>query len=410
MPIMRRGRKRIRRLVPAVLEKLIDEQRVLCPVDRIPLFFDKEIVSSGRSNWRIKNRSLDLYGRYNGEPIVPDIHFSRKVAQSLGFGEEALQLVASAVADTSLIAGESSYTAEIADLADRLGLHCEPETAPETPVIDNLSAKVSFVGAYVGPTMPVGTNLTRSVRIRNDGPAAINSSGENAVYISYHWLDTKGKVVHFEGLRSPLPVDLLPGNSVTVICDIRTPRQGGNYQIIFQLVIEGVRWLEESCLTIPVTLNNIDTTSTLFNYTDHDASYADDHKVGLAMVENQLATISGKKRVLEVGGGIHPQCHILRDSDIVSIDISSPLSQLGQLYFDHVLPHDRIAFIACDAHEPPFAEETFDAITIFSALHHFADPVRLPANLRKVLKKGGFIATLCEPCKPQRYDVDYLRV
>lgn len=266
----------MRRIIPAVLERLIDEQRILCPVDRTPLFLDDKVVSSGRSSWYVKNRTLDLYGRYTNGSIAPDLPFSRKVAQSLGFGEDALHHVASAVADTGLIAGESSYTAEIADLADRLGLECETGIAPKAPIIDNLSAKVSFVGAHVGATMPVSTSLTRSVRIRNDGPAAINSSGQNAIHLSYHWLDANGKILHFEGLRSPLPVDLLPGNSVTVICDIRTPRRRGTYQLKFQAVIERVRWLEESCLTIPVRLTTIETAPDCFDYTDHHASYLED--------------------------------------------------------------------------------------------------------------------------------------
>jgi ubiquinone/menaquinone biosynthesis C-methylase UbiE len=115
---------------------------------------------------------------------------------------------------------------------------------------------------------------------------------------------------------------------------------------------------------------------------------------------------------LEIGGAIHPQSSAFTATcDVAAIDISFAMSQLGKLYFTYVDAdkRDRIAFISCDAHEPPFEEKTFDGIVMFAALHHFSDPKRLLVNLRRVLKPGGFIAVMCEPCVPTPGGVEYLR-
>jgi ubiquinone/menaquinone biosynthesis C-methylase UbiE len=149
--------------------------------------------------------------------------------------------------------------------------------------------------------------------------------------------------------------------------------------------------------------------------TGRHLDYHEDHAVGLSMILSYMKDRhpDGQCRILEVGGGIHPQSAALmaHGSEVISIDISFAMSQLGQLFFDHVAWDKKrnISFIACDAHDPPFAEATFDGIVIFAALHHFAEPQRLLANLRRVLKPDGFIAVMCEPCHPDRHDAIYLR-
>lgn len=398
--------------IPHVLDSLIREDRLLCPKDATPLRKRDNGLQSPVALWRFKNRSLDLYGQYGGQVReFSDFDFAGKVAASLGFGTDVLQNVIDAVADTTLVATDSAYAAEICDLADRLGIMRAEEHIEHSYVVDNRAAMPSIVSAHVPEKAKAGDNVTRSVRIKNDGTSAFNSHGSTPVYISYHWLNKAGQVVEFEGKRSPIPIDLAPGAAVTVICDVAIPGRSGEYQLQFQAVIEGVRWIEEATLTIPIKVEGSIPRPSGFEYSSREYTYAEEHMNGLYMARDILTQKRGAKRVLEVGGGIHPQGNALtvHDCDVVAIDISSPMSQLGQLYFDHVQKNDRMAFITCDAHEPPFAGETFDAVLIFSALHHFSDPVRLLANLRRVMKHDGFIAVMCEPCSPTRNDPIYLR-
>jgi len=397
--------------LPRVLIKLIEERRLLCPKNALPLVLSDGHLISEDATWKIKSRSVDLYGDYDSDPISFSDHaFAREVAIALKL-EDQLPSVTAAVADTALLAIDPAYTAEIAELADRLGIADRVKHAQEKPLVNNLEANLSFMPPFMGATLPAGSSIKRSLRVKNDGQFAVSSEGHSPVHISYHWLDLAGNPVIFEGERSPLPIPLTPGSSVTVICDIITPAMPGKYLFQFQALIEGIRWIEDAIFSIPILVEHEFSRQSPLEYTINNYSYQEDHTLSLYLAEHMLNAIPGSKRLLEVGGGIHPQSNALTRSncDVVSIDISSPMSQLGQLYFDHVDRNERIAFVTCDAHAPPFQAETFDGVMIFSALHHFADPVRLLTNLKRVLKPHGFIATMCEPCEPNREDPMYIR-
>jgi len=56
-----------------------------------------------------------------------------------------------------------------------------------------------------------------------------------------------------------------------------------------------------------------------------------------------------------------------------------------------------VRYICGDANEFPFAAKSFDVIAMFSALHHFAEPVRVLRGIKEVLKDDGLVALMCEP-------------
>jgi SAM-dependent methyltransferase len=62
---------------------------------------------------------------------------------------------------------------------------------------------------------------------------------------SYHWLDSKGDVAVFDGLRTALPNVVNPRNEVILRTKIQTPDRPGNYTIEFDLVREYVTWFAE---------------------------------------------------------------------------------------------------------------------------------------------------------------------
>jgi cell division septation protein DedD len=75
------------------------------------------------------------------------------------------------------------------------------------------------------------------------------------VNLAYHWLDQKGRMVVFDGERTPLPHDLKPGESVTLKALIQPPEKAGSYTLEITLVQEGVAWFPEKGggkLSIPV--------------------------------------------------------------------------------------------------------------------------------------------------------------
>jgi demethylmenaquinone methyltransferase/2-methoxy-6-polyprenyl-1,4-benzoquinol methylase len=115
--------------------------------------------------------------------------------------------------------------------------------------------------------------------------------------------------------------------------------------------------------------------------------------------------------LLEIGGGVHPTAHALalRGHRVVSSDISHSQSILGTLYFRHKMPalDDSLAFVSCDGTRLPFAQGAFDGVVLFAAFHHFAEPVRLLREIRRVTRPEGFAFLGCDPCMPDPTDAEY---
>jgi ATP-binding cassette, subfamily B, bacterial len=78
------------------------------------------------------------------------------------------------------------------------------------------------------------------------------------VSISYHWLHESGKYVEWDGRRTPLPWDVVPGEEVCVDeVVVVVPEEPGRYQLQITLVHEFVAWFDSqgaSMLTVPITV------------------------------------------------------------------------------------------------------------------------------------------------------------
>jgi SAM-dependent methyltransferase len=110
-------------------------------------------------------------------------------------------------------------------------------------------------GEYDGPREAApGERITATVSIANEGWDSWSSDAAAAVVISYHWLDEQGRVVLFDGDRTPLPRPVGPGSSCRTAIVARAPSAPGRYRLAIDLVCEGVTWFSEAghpCLEIP---------------------------------------------------------------------------------------------------------------------------------------------------------------
>jgi len=82
-------------------------------------------------------------------------------------------------------------------------------------------------------------NLT----VKNTGTDTWNKDGKEPVCISYHWKKANETVI-YEGLRTFLPYNVSPGDTINSEVLIKTPDQEGNYTLVIDLVKEGVTWFE----------------------------------------------------------------------------------------------------------------------------------------------------------------------
>jgi hypothetical protein len=135
---------------------------------------------------------------------------------------------------------------------------CGGDGSSELPLV---GFKVEFGKHDIPAEMTAGQTVSADVTIKNASsktwPSKPDSGGRNAVNFSYHWLDRKRQMVVFDGLRTPLPRDLNPGESVTLRASIRTPEKPGEYLLHVTLVQEGVAWFSEKDggqILIPITV------------------------------------------------------------------------------------------------------------------------------------------------------------
>jgi hypothetical protein len=104
---------------------------------------------------------------------------------------------------------------------------------------------VDFKAQYNVGTLPqfaANQFATVPVTITNAGRGVIPVTSSYPVNLGYHWYTSTGQTAVWDGARTALPADLLPGATVTVQAQVTAPPQGGNYSLRFDLVQEGVAW------------------------------------------------------------------------------------------------------------------------------------------------------------------------
>jgi len=104
------------------------------------------------------------------------------------------------------------------------------------------------------PALSSGEVITVPVTLRNEGPMTWQAERVPSVNLSYHWKNAGegGNAAFytvFEGLRTALPQDVSPGQSVTVEAVVQAPPRSGDYLLEWDLVQERVTWFYEKSKT-----------------------------------------------------------------------------------------------------------------------------------------------------------------
>jgi O-Antigen ligase len=95
--------------------------------------------------------------------------------------------------------------------------------------------------------LPVGTDLTIALSIRNIGALPWAAGGKKPVRVSYHWMSEDAQeVVVLDGARSDLPGDVVPGAKVDLLATVTTPARPGSYLLWWDLVHEKVTWFSDT--------------------------------------------------------------------------------------------------------------------------------------------------------------------
>jgi SAM-dependent methyltransferase/uncharacterized protein YbaR (Trm112 family) len=274
-----------------------------------------------------------------------------------------------------------------------------PPAAPEVTPFD---LKYEWVGDYLPRIMSAKQYFMGNVRLQNRGDSPISSQGPTPVMISYQWQgpdDTPidGVLQH----RTPLPVDLQPGQPITVPMLLDTPQAAGHYQLQLCLVQEHVCWHEADAITLPITITAAPLPDPTTQWAQHAPidSYRNDHIEGINQLKSQLANLgTTHPKILEIGGNACPMLFHNFSGQLYNLDIDVHGLQIGQLMDRQVRPDaDRMRFVCADANAIPFPDDYFDCIAMFASLHHFPDLRVILRSLAQKIQPQGFLAMLCEP-------------
>jgi hypothetical protein len=100
-----------------------------------------------------------------------------------------------------------------------------------------------------------GVTTTARVVLENAGSAPWRSHGREGVQLAYHWLDTLGNAIVWDGTRAAFPEVVRPGETVELDASLTAPRPPGRYRLAFDLVEEFRFWFAElgsATLDLPV--------------------------------------------------------------------------------------------------------------------------------------------------------------
>jgi hypothetical protein len=135
--------------------------------------------------------------------------------------------------------GEPVFSASEARLdVPRWGASDMPVLKVSDPHLVNLSIKSAL------PQVEPGQPIACTVAIENRSSWNLRTLGQNPVHISYHWLDSSGAYVVFEGIRSRFIPELPSGRQRTYAIDVIAPDLPGRYTLQVTLVQEYVAWFE----------------------------------------------------------------------------------------------------------------------------------------------------------------------
>jgi hypothetical protein len=95
------------------------------------------------------------------------------------------------------------------------------------------------------PTLSLATGSANVVEVTviNKGRVTWDADAEPPFHVSYHWLDADSdRVVVYDGLRTPLPRAVPPGDSLRIPVLVRAPGIAGRYRLGWDVVQEGRLW------------------------------------------------------------------------------------------------------------------------------------------------------------------------
>jgi hypothetical protein len=90
-----------------------------------------------------------------------------------------------------------------------------------------------------------GAEGLMELTIGNRSDEVWGAFGRRPVHVAHRWIASDGSVLMYDGLRTPFPHDVKPGQDVRLPCLFRAPDVTGEACLVWTLVQEEVAWFDE---------------------------------------------------------------------------------------------------------------------------------------------------------------------
>ena len=124
------------------------------------------------------------------------------------------------------------------ETSERLPDFFDPGTVVPEP-----RASIAFVEPHVTVLEPGGQSRVR-VTLTNTAAANLSSRYTQPVRMTYHWRTGDGGMLVWDGVRTGLPCDLEPGDTVECLLTVAAPEREGEYLLQLAVVQDGVAWFD----------------------------------------------------------------------------------------------------------------------------------------------------------------------
>ena len=111
---------------------------------------------------------------------------------------------------------------------------------PATPIY-----RTEFGAHRISRTMRTGQTATANITVKNTGSFTWVDGGTNPFYLGYHWYDANGNRLELPAnfsLRTMLPREVAPGQSITLRARFRAPETAGRYRLRWDMAHENIAW------------------------------------------------------------------------------------------------------------------------------------------------------------------------
>ncbi len=140
----------------------------------------------------------------------------------------------------------------------------KPAAKPPPPAEKNEEIQgpyqVTFIShSEISEKIPRGTHFQLNISLKNTGFASWSSKDKSRpVFLSYHWQDTSGNTIVYDGERTAFDNPVEPGDEASSALSVKTPDSRGRLVLAVDMVCEGVIWFSQtgsSMLLIPVRIS-----------------------------------------------------------------------------------------------------------------------------------------------------------